>query len=217
MMRKTVLSLSFSLLITLVSVGFLAQTVSAQKPKDIRRSNQLVEQGDRSLSQRNYPEAISKYAEAIAFNPKNAAARFSKGKAHSNLKQSEMALMELNAALEQGYSKPAEIYLLRYKIYYDAQDFEAAQKDVDAALVLDPQNPELLLAQGEMSFAAKRYPQALDAFQRVLQTQPNNAEVYLNVAKLHYMTNNVQSQGEAAQEAINKQTRFVRRGISAAR
>lgn len=205
MKRSAVLlSIQFVLLAAFVISADLA--VQAQKPKDIRASQARLEQGNRAFNQRNFKEAIEKYAEAIALNPRNTAAHYWKGRAHSFQEEHELALMELGTALEQGYQKPLDIYLLRWRIYYAEKDYAAAQKDVDAALSIDPENFDLLVAQGDMNFVNKRYPEALDAYQRAVAKQPNNAELYLNIAKIHYFTGNPQGQGDAAQEAINKRT-----------
>ncbi|MDM7920726.1 MAG: tetratricopeptide repeat protein [Pyrinomonadaceae bacterium] len=209
MMRRSAISFSFTLLFAALFIGLFSFTAEAQRSRDARKASQLVEQGNRALNQQKYSEAIDKFAEALAYNPTNPAARFAKGKAHNSLNQSEMALMELNAALDQGYTKPIDVYLIRWKLFYDDKNFEAAQKDVDAALAIDPENLDLLIAQGNMAFAGKRYPQALAAYQRALQRQPNNPEIHLNIAKMHYMSGNVQAQGESAKAAIANGTKFL--------
>lgn len=208
MKRNTLLSI---VRVSLIAVSFvaLASNVAAQKPKDVRRSNQLVEQGNKSFNQRNYREAIEKYAEAIALNPKNTNAHYWKGRAHAHADDTELALLELNKALDLGYNKPLDVYLLRWRLHYASKDFPAAQKDIDSALAIDPQNFELLVAQGDMSFANKRYPDALNAYQRALVREPNNPDLYLNIAKIHYFTGNVGGQGEAAERAINLRTRSL--------
>jgi Flp pilus assembly protein TadD len=73
-----------SLLLSLLLMFGLAMTVTvdAQSKKDIKKSNQLVEQGNREFGKKNYRGAVDNYAQAVTLNPKNATAHFWKGYAH---------------------------------------------------------------------------------------------------------------------------------------
>ena len=88
-LRNGLLAVLFA---TLLSISAYGQEPSK---RDIRRSNQLVTDGNKAFNQKNYKNAIEKYAEAVVLVPRNAAAHFWKGYAHYYLKEYPAALTEL--------------------------------------------------------------------------------------------------------------------------
>ncbi|MDI1241531.1 MAG: tetratricopeptide repeat protein, partial [bacterium] len=106
--------------LSLVAAGLLTMFAFGQEPsrRDIRRSNQLVTDGNKAFNQKNYRNAIEKYAEAVVLVPRNAAAHFWKGYAHYYLKEYPIALTELNLAEEQGH--PAvDVSKVRWFLHYE--------------------------------------------------------------------------------------------------
>jgi superkiller protein 3 len=185
----------------------MAASVDAQSKKDQRESKKLVEQGDKQFKQRNYRNALENYAKAVVLVPNNAHAHFWKGMAHYYLNEFNLALPELSTALNQGYNRPLDIYLVRWRLHYANQDFDLALDDVRKGLAIDGNNLDFLLALGDLSFAAKQFSEALDAYQRVLVRNPTNADLYLNIAKCHFFLGNVDEQAASAEEALKRGTR----------
>src|SRR5690606_33714484 len=146
-MNRDRFPLFYSITAALLILG-AAFSTEGQSRNDVRRASQLIGEGDRAFTQKNYRNAIEKYAEAIVFVPRNAETRFKKGLAHSLLNQRELALQELSAALDLGHPRPVEVYLVRWRLYYGAEDFDLALQDVTNGLALDPENLDLLIAQG---------------------------------------------------------------------
>lgn len=178
----------------------------AQNRRQVARANDLVAQGNRAYNQQQYLVAVDKYAQAIAIVPRNATARFWKGLAHSNLEQKQLALQELDAALSMGYEKPIDVYRVRWRIHYGDKNYTAAASDVQNGLSLDPDNQELLIGSGDLNFINGRFPEAMAAYQRALERQPNNGELHLNMAKIYANLGDPAKQIASAQEAIAKGT-----------
>lgn len=201
--------LKFSSYLLLIAVLFFAAVeVSAQSKKDIRKATQLAQEGDNSFQRKDYRGAISKYAESIVIMPNNAKAHFWKGYAHYYLKENGQAMTELDLALSKGFS-PLEIYKLRWFLHYDNKNLDAALADIKQGLQLEPNNLMFLVGLAEISDTKGQYKESLDAYQRAVLIEPNNAELYYNIARVQFNLNNAQGQAAAAEEAIKRNTRFL--------
>lgn len=184
-----------------------ASEVFAQSRKDVTRSRALFQEGSRAFNQKNYREAIDKYAESIVLVPKSAAAHFWKGLSHMHLGDADLALTEMTTALDQGYERPLDIYVNRWRIYYANKNFEAALADVNSGLQLDPENNDLLLARADLSYANKDYDAALDSYQRAALKAPNSGDIYLSIARIYNSKGEIKQAVDAATLATSKGTR----------
>ena len=196
--------------LTVLFVVMLTFAVHAQEPskKDIRKSNQLVEQGNKEFRQRNYRNAIEKYAEAVVVVPKNPVAHFGKGMAHYNLKEYPAALTELNLAEEQGH--PAvEISKIRWFLHYEAKNWEPALADVTRGLQAEPRNQMLLRAAGDLHFQNKNYSEALAAYQKAAVDAPDDGALFFGIARSQQALGNFKGQEDAAAIAVAKPTPFL--------
>jgi Flp pilus assembly protein TadD, contains TPR repeats len=196
-------------LLFVCSVLIFAQNGEAQNRRNEKRARDLSAEGDKQFRQKNYRVAIDSYAQAIALSPKVAYPRFWKGLAHAYLNEPEMALPEFDAALANGYNKPLDVYATRWRIHYQRKDYEKALADVQSGLLLDPSNQDFLLAQGDIAYSNGSFQVALDAYQKYLVKNQNNAEVYFNIAKSHQALGNFIEQTAAAENAIRKGTRSL--------
>ncbi len=178
----------------------------AQNRRQIARARTLVNEGSRAYNQQDYRNAITKYAEAIAIVPRNPNARFWKGVSHSKLDQKDLALLELEAALSMGYERPVEVYRERWKLYFDAKDYSAARADIQNGLALDPDNQDLVIANGHINFAEGNFAEALTAYEKALVRQPNSGDIHLVVSQIHSNQGNPEKQLSSAKEAIAKGT-----------
>ncbi len=193
----------------LIAVSFVMALPSvgeAQTRRDRQRAEQRINEGNRAFNQRDYKTAVTKYAEAIMLVPNNATAHFWKAMCHFHLEQKEMALGEFDRALTLGYQRPVDVYRIRWRMYYADKDYAAAARDIDNGLALDPDNLEFLIGKGDMSFVDGQYKEALGFYQRAVVRAPNNGELHLNIAKIHYQLNDPQGVIESAQEAIKRGT-----------
>ncbi|QYO66570.1 tetratricopeptide repeat protein [Leptolyngbya sp. 7M] len=186
-----------------------AETVDAQNRQNQRRFQQLITEGDKLFRQKNYRGSIDQYAQAIVLGPENPHPRFWKGMAHYYLDDFDMALPEFDAALQRGYNRPGDVYLVRWRIYFAKNDYAKALNDVRSGLQLDPNNQDLLLASADIAFAQEDYDEALSAYQRFAQRNQANAEVHFRMAQLYARTGDAASQVASAEEAIRRGTRNV--------
>jgi len=201
-LRNGLLSVLFATLLTMTAYG--------QEPskRDIRRSNQLVTDGNKAFNQKNYRSAIEKYAEAVVLVPRNAAAHFWKGYAHYYLKEYPAALAELNLAEEQGH--PAvEVSKVRWFLHYDAKDYEAALADAKRGLQAEPNNQMMLRAVGDIEFQKKNYDEALAAYRQAVLGAPNDGTLYFGIARVQQARGDVKGQEEAASMAVSKPNQFI--------
>jgi len=196
--------------LAIIAASLLVMSAVGQEPskKDIRKSNQLVTDGNRAFNQRNYKNAIDKYAEAVVLVPRNAAAHFWKGYAHYYLKDFPAALTELNLAEEQGH--PAvEVSKVRWFLHYEAKDFDAALIDAKRGLQAEPNNQMMLRAVGDIEFQKKNYDAALAAYRQAVLGAPNDGTLYYGIARVQQARGDVKAQEEAASMAVSKPNQFL--------
>lgn len=206
MARKNFLHSGFLLLtIALITVSAFAQEASR---RDLRRANQLVQEGNRAFNQRNYRNAIDKYAQAVVLVPKHPEAHYWKGYAHYYLKEYPFALTELNLAEEQGH--PAvEVSKVRWFLHYDSKNFDAALVDVSRGLQAEPNNQMMLRASGDINFEKKNYRESLDAYQKAALGAPNDGTLYYGIARVQQALGNLKGQEDAASMAVSKPNQFL--------
>lgn len=182
--------------------------VNGQTKKQIKQAKNLTDEGDKSFQRKEYQKAINKYAEAISLVPSHPTPHYWKGYAHYYLSEFDQAIAELNVALERGY-KPLDVYKLRWFLFYQQKNYEAALKDVEQGLQLDPTNLTFNLAVGELNFAKGEYQKALTAYQKAAEIDPNNADTRYSIAACHAALGNTDSQLESALQAIKGNTKYV--------
>lgn len=200
----------FSLLSILIAACFiLPASLDAQTKKEKKQAEQYQKEGDKLFREKNFRGAIDQYARSIMLVPKNAHTHFWKGAAHFYLNENDLALPELNQALDQGYNRPLDVYLIRWRLNYAKKNFDAALEDIRKGIALDPNNLDFLIALGDISYSKNNYKDALDAYQKAVLRSPENADLYLNIAKIHFSLGDTVAQASSAEEAVNKRTRFL--------
>ncbi len=186
----------------------VAADASAQSKKAMKRAKDLYDQGNRSFNQKNYRDATEKYAEAIAIAPNIAPPHFWKGNAHYYLKENDLALTELDKALELGY-KPSDVYKVRWYVNFEKRNLDAALSDIDKALVDDPGNPTMLLAAGDIYYERNELQKALEYYDKVGSGTVGSGDLRFKMARAYAALGNVDKQIENALLATKQGTRFV--------
>lgn len=199
-----------SAIFSFLAIAMLSLSAAAQQPsrKDIRKSNQLVEQGNTAFNRKNYRVAIEKYAEAVVLVPRNPTARYWKGYAHYYLKEYPTALTELNLAEQQGHPAAA-ISKVRWYMHYEAKDYNAALADVSRALQAEPNDQMLLRASGDLNFDKQNYREALASYQKALLGAPNDGNLYYSVARVQLALGDTKGQESAASAAVTKPNQYI--------
>lgn len=198
--------ITYCLLLTAFSAS--VSNVNGQTKKQIKQAKNLTDEGDKSFQRKEYQKAINKYAEAISLVPSHPTPHYWKGYAHYYLNEYDQAISELNVALARGY-KPLDIYRLRWFLFYQQKNFEAALKDVEQGLQLDPSNLTFNLAVGELNFAKRDYQKALTAYQKAVEIDPNNADTHYSIAACYAVLGDTDNQLLAALEAVNRNTKYL--------
>ena len=208
MNRKIILSLAFCCLFWWV---FSASSLEAfaQKKTQTKQAARLIAEGDTAARQRDFRAAIEKYAAAIALAPDSSArAHFGKGDAHARLDERDEAINELGAALAQGYA-PLEVYKIRWLLYFQKKNYDAALADAENAARSEPLNADFNRAVGQIQLAKGAFQAALDAFEKSAQANPNDADVYYFIAAANAGLGNAEKQLSAANDAVNRNTKFL--------
>ncbi len=206
-MKRTKYLNWFVYLMLLVSVFSL--TVNAQQSKkDLEKARKIAKLGDQFFNQKDYRNAINKYAEAITIAPNFPAAHFWKGYAHYYLKENDQSISDLNQSLSQGFDKPLEIYKLRWFLNYEAKNYDAALSDAQAAAKLDPNNATYNLAVGDIYRMKESYAEAIPFYKKASQQDTANADVNYYLALCYEKTGDTENQALAAIEAIKRNTKF---------
>lgn len=206
MLKKTFILLTTAFL--LLTFFFAAQPeINAQTKKDKRKAESLVKEGNKMFLRNNFKTAIDKYAEAITMYPEYAEAHFWKGTAHYRLNQGEQAIYDLNIALQYGYS-PLEIYKSRWFLFYQNQNFDAALKDAQAGLELEPATTFFPLALGDIYRGKKDYENAIAYYEKVAPRETGNADLPYYMAVSYSGLKKYEMQEAAAREALEKGTKF---------
>lgn len=206
MYKKTFITVSTFLL--LIAFFFAVQPeIIAQTKKDKRNAEKLVSEGNRLFNQNDFKSAIAKYAEAITMYPGYAEAHFWKGSAHSRLEQNEQAIYDLDIALQQGY-KPLQIYRNRWFLYYQKKDYDAALKDAQSGLQLEPDTTFFKLALGDVYRAKRDFENAVLMYEKVASIEQANSDLSYYMAVSYKGLSRYEKQRAAANEAIRKGTKF---------
>jgi tetratricopeptide (TPR) repeat protein len=206
MFHKKIINLTV-LISLMFGAAFFSGNALAQSKKDLRRAERLVKEGNDLFNRRDYRRAINKYAEAISIVPSMTVARYWKGYAHYYLKEYDLALAELDLALNQGYT-PADVYKVRWYVNYQKGNYDAALSDAQKALETSPTDVNLLAALGDIYRTKGDYSNSLAAYQRVAAINPQNGDISYYIAESHYNLGNTTEQQIAAADAIKKNTRF---------
>ena len=209
-MKRTKYLNWFVYLMLLLAVFAWTADVQAQpRKKDLEKSRKIAKQGDQFFNQKDYRNAINKYAEAIAVVPQFPAAHFWKGYAHYYLNEYEQSLTELGMALTQGFDKPLEVYRLRWYLNFQLKNYDAALNDALEGAKLDPNNATFNLAVGDVYRIKESYRDAVTYYKKVTQQDPNNADVYYFLAFSYANLGEFENQGLAAIEAVKRNTKYV--------
>ncbi|HUR99781.1 MAG TPA: tetratricopeptide repeat protein [Pyrinomonadaceae bacterium] len=205
--------LNFFGLILSIALAFTAGA-AGQAPKnakkDAKKAEQLSRQAAAAFVKKDYRVALDGYTQAATLNPTNADYRFWKGASHFYLSEYALAIPDLDSALSLGYTKPLDLYSIRWVSNFKEKNYDAALADVRQGLVLDPNNLDMLQALGDISYQKNNYREAVDAYQKVALKNPNTAgDLYFYIAKSQASLGDVAGQISAAQEAIKRRTQFL--------
>jgi superkiller protein 3 len=190
---------------------FAGLAISQAQPtkKQRKQADDLAKAGDKSYQQRNYRNAIDQYAQSLALVSVNPELHAKKANAHYLRKEYDPALIDLNAALEQKYQRPLDIYKLRAMVRFEKGDFDGSLADIREVLKVEPANTMFILKEADINSAQGNDNDALNAYQRAVAADSRNGDLYYKIAVLQMKTGHTDAQIGAAQEAIKYNTQFL--------
>lgn len=195
------------MLLSVVAVSSNAQP-KQDKSKPDGKARKLVEAGNLLYNKKDFRSAINKYAEAIMISPNYPEAHFWKGGAYYYLNEFEPAAEELDKAFNQGYS-PDKIYKLRWDVNYQIKNYDAALSDAQNAFKKDPRDALILLGIANIYRAKGENEKAIENYQKVLEADPKNANVYYFMAESFSSLGNTAKQEALAAEAVKRNTNYI--------
>lgn len=199
----------FTVLLTSLFLLTVFSAFSVETQAQPKKAKKLVSEGDKFFKQKNYQSAIEKYAEAIVLAPNYADAHYRKGYAHYNLNQYDEAIEDLNRALAQGFKPPGDVYKIRWNIYYQKKDYNAAQDDLEEAIRLDPSNAAYNRSLGDIYAGKQLWREAITAYQAYAQKGPADGDVYYSMARAYHGLGETPGQEINALEAVKRNTKFL--------
>lgn len=196
------------LVIFAVSMFLVVPTYGqAISKKDRNEASKLSKRAGKAFDQKNYRVAIDEYKKSLTLNPSNPEGHFKKGYAHYVLKENDLALAELDMAMTQGYKPALEIYRIRWGLYNEKKDFDAALADIAKVLAAEPTNTEALIALGDINYSRGAYREAIDAYQKASARAVSNGDLFYWIAKSYLILNDTNGQLTASGQAIAKNTK----------
>ncbi len=159
-------------------------TTSPTAPSDILARDHIL-LGDNNRSEKKYAEAIAHYKKSISIEPSvDAYNRLSVVYA-DDLKQSQEALVVLQAALRLSPNEPSVHHNLG-SVYYDLEQYEKAAAAAQQAIRLKPDRAQDWNLLGVAYRAMDKYAEAIAAHQEAARLQPSNAK-YIDNLVLAYL------------------------------
>lgn len=207
-MRKVYLG--FATLIFLLSLNFVLSVQAQPQPtkKQIDQARKLANEGDKFFRQNNYKMAIDRYQKASALVPNYPHVSYYKAYSHYYLKEYDQAVDGFTAALNQGYTS-ADIYKVRWYLYYLRKDYDNALKDAVEVLKVQPNDSTLLIALGDIYREKNMDKEAVVSYEKAAVQVPDNGDLHYYIAFTYAKLGDFVQQGVAALKAIQKNTRYL--------
>ena len=153
-------------------------------------AEEYLARGENFANHGDWPSAIIEYKNSLKQQPDNAMARAKLGQAYVRIADADSALLELNRALELGYSRESLLLALA-RAYRQKGDFP---KIIDEITEQDTYSPELkadvLSFRGVAFLAMGDMPAALEALNKARRMGQERTEVRLAWSRLEKANNN---------------------------
>lgn len=193
--------------VLVAGLAFALATDSFAQPRPKKKARKLAAEAGKLYNQGLYQEAIVKYAEALSISPYFPQARFFKGVLHHRQNQYDLAIGELNMALEQG-ADPLKVYTVRMEALAAKGDFRAALQDARKVVQAEPENSYYTAFIGRMLMANREFGEGVGFLEKAVQQGTRDPNVYYYLAVGYNGTGAYDRQKEAADLALKRGTQF---------
>jgi tetratricopeptide (TPR) repeat protein len=152
----------------------------------------LTNKGDALFELKRYDEALAIFDEALTLDPNNTLLLAYKGDTLANLQRPAEAVAAYDQMLAP-YDAAQEVPLTLAPVALARGDqlsmlrrYDAAVRDFDTVLALDPVNTEALRSKGDALYNARHFIEALGSYERALALLPEKADLYNRKADTLY-------------------------------
>ncbi len=205
MSKKIIIRFFTLILLSTFVLGFSTETYSQSKPS--KKARKLAQVADKFYNQGKYSDAVIKYAEALSISPYFPEARFFKGNSHYKQGQFDLAINELNLALEQG-SDPLKVYTIRMESYAATGNVQSAIADAKKVVELEPRNSYYNAFLGKMYLANQAYSDSINYFERSIEQGSRDPNDLYFLAVAYNGVGNYEKQGISADAALKRGTQY---------
>ncbi len=145
--------------------------------------------GNAAFAQRNYPQALEYYSQAIAAQPELAEAYNNRGNVHYALGQWQEALGDYSQAIALRPSY-ATAHFNGGMVHYGLGNVETAIASFTKALEHHPGYAEAYNNRGNCYVIVQAYQEAIEDFDQALELNPAFTAAYNNIGNLYYQIKN---------------------------
>jgi len=184
---------------TVVALGLLDQARSVPLSDPQRLIAESLA-GELLLSQKKYAEAVSRLQAAIVLQPSDFNLRYNLGVAAMGAGRADLAADSFNAAYRLKPDQPDLGYLLA-RTQLQRKDYSAALAPALKYESENPRDPKALELAGQALLGQKRFADAAQRFQALLQLDPKSGAAALNLAQCLGFTGRWSESIEAAKRA----------------
>ena len=148
--------------------------------------------GDYLLSNRKFKEASAVFDQAVQNDPRSWKARNYLVQSYLVQGKTDDALNELNAFLKTGSTDgKAEVYLRKGEILARLDRLEAARRQCDLAIEVQPANAYAYLLKGQILLKAQKLDDALTEFRQAVDLDPSKSDAHILLAKTLAVSGNL--------------------------
>lgn len=205
MIKKSLLRIFTTLLLASVMFSLSAEIYAQKRPT--KKAKKLAAAAGKFYNQANYAEAIVKYAEALSISPYFPEAHFFKGNSHYKQGQFDLAINELNLALEQG-TDPVKVYTVRMESFAAKGDFHSALSDAQKVVGFAPDDAYYNAFLGRMYLGIGDNANGLESLRKAVQLGTRDPNVHYFLAVGYNLSRDYVNQGVSADLALKGGTQF---------
>jgi tetratricopeptide (TPR) repeat protein len=153
------------------------------------------------FNERNFPEAITFYDNAVTCKNDFVDARFNRANTAYELKEYYRALKDIELVQEQ-WVDSAKVYFLQGLVYTRLRQFELSIASFHKALELQPRNAETLVNIGTVHYYNRDLDSARYFLGRAIEANPQEANAYNAMAMVEMSVNNLKAATDQLAQAL---------------
>lgn len=154
-----------------ISGVLIVLLVSCGNGSDLKIANNLFEKQE-------YEEAIKVYSEYIRLNPADIAALYNRGRAYEESEKYDLAIADFESVLALDEDHVQANMSMAIDLYFRQQDYSAAVKYLDHAVVRGKNNAKAYTLRGKVYHRLGTMDKALKDYNTAINVDPDYADAY---------------------------------------